>query len=461
MHDSKALVEDSPLTPFHRRLTIYSAGGPFLDGYILSIIGIALTQLGPQLHLDAFWSGFIGASALAGIFIGGLVFGYLTDLIGRQVMYTIDLILIIIVSILQMFVNSPLELVILRFLIGIAIGADYPIATSLLAEFAPRKYRGPMLGMLLVMWYLGATVADIVGYLLMMGTGINSWKWMLGSSAIPALILVLMRWGTPESPRWLISKGRIEEARQIVKRVFGPDADISELDEQTEKTRFSKMFEGDYLKRTLFIGLFWSFQIIPLFAIYTFGPEILNAFHLGQGNLAYIGEALISMFFLLGCIPALFLVNTMGRRPLIIWCFAIMTIGLLILGVFPNPPIWVIISGFAVYALFSGGPNVLDWIYPNELFPTEIRASAVGVGTAISRIGAFIGTFILPYTLSSIGVGPTMLIGAGITFLGLLVSIAWAPETKGKTLSESSSITSSRIDETSISRSNKFSDRQL
>lgn len=440
MEMSKSIMEDSPLTPFHKRLTIYSAGGPFLDGYILSIIGIALTQMGPQLHLDAFWTGLIGASALAGIFIGGLLLGYLTDIIGRQVMYTVDLALIVIVSIWQMFVHSPLELCILRFIIGIAIGADYPIATSLLAEFAPKKHRGMMLGLLIVTWYVGATAADVVGYLLL-GTGDSAWKWMLGSSAIPSLALVLMRLGTPESPRWLISKGRVEEARAVVKKVFGPKADIDELlEERVEKTRFSKMFEPGYLKRTLFVGLFWMFQIVPMFAIYTFGPQILDAFHLGKGDISFIGEAVISFFFLVGCVPALFLVNSMGRRPLIIWSFTFMTLGLLILGVFPNAPIWVIIGGFAVYAIFSGGPNVLDWIYPNELFPTEIRASAVGVGTAISRIGAFIGTFILPYSLDKIGIGPTMLIGAGLTLLGLIVSILWAPETKGMTLAETSII---------------------
>ncbi|MED1472637.1 MFS transporter [Bacillus salipaludis] len=409
-----------------------------MDGYILSIIGIALTQLSPQLHLNAFWTGLIGASALAGIFIGGLILGYLTDLIGRQVMYTIDLALIIVVSILQMFVHNAWELCILRLLIGIAIGADYPIATSLLAEFAPKKQRGMMLGSLILMWYVGATVAAVVGYLLL-DTGDNAWKWMLGSSAIPSLILVLMRLGTPESPRWLISKGRFEEARAVIKQVYGHNADINELlEEPTEKTRFSKMFEPGYLKRTMFVGLFWMFQIVPLFAIYTFGPQILDAFNLGKGNISFIGEAVISFFFLLGCVPALFLVNSMGRRPLIIWSFAFMFVGLLILGVFPNAPIWVIITGFAIYAIFSGGPNVLDWIYPNELFPTEIRASAVGFGTAFSRIGAFIGTFVLPYSLDKIGVGPTMLFGAGLTLLGLIVCIAWAPETRGLTLAETS-----------------------
>lgn len=436
---AKTSVEDSPFTPFLMKLTVYSSGGPFLDGYILVIIGIALMQLGPELQLDTFWTGMIGAAALAGLFLGGAVFGYVTDLVGRKLMYTIDLIAIIVFSILQMFVTTPLELFLLRFAIGIAVGADYPIATALLAEFSPRKYRGILLGGLIVMWYLGACIANLVGFAL--ANTPEGWRWMLGSAALPALILVIGRWGTPESARWLVSKGRIEEARSVLKQVYGPDVDLEDLGEVTSvQTRYGKILEPEYLKRIIFVGGYWMAQVVPCFAIYTFGPAILSAFGLEKGNLAILGDGLISVFFLLGCIPALFLINSMGRRPMLNWSFLFMTLAMFVLGFFPNAPTIIIISGFALYAFFSGPPSVLDWVYPNELFPTEIRASAVGLCTAISRIGAAFGTFLLPYSLKSLGVGPTMLICAVITLLGLILSIVMAPETKGMTLAESSSV---------------------
>ncbi len=435
------VVEDSPLTPFLKRLTIYTSGGPFLDGYILTIIGMALLQLEPQLHLDTFWTGMIGAAALIGLLVGGALFGYVTDLTGRQFMYQIDLIAIIIFSILQMFVSTPLELAALRFLIGVAVGADYPIATSLLTEFSPRKYRGAMMGLLASGWYAGAVIAGIVGYLLL-NTGPDAWRWMLGSAAIPALILVAGRWGTPESPRWLASKGRTGEALDILKQVYGAHASLADLDEPpTEKTRISKLLEPSYLKKTLFVGLFWTFQVAPCFAIYTFAPQILDAFHLGSGNDWIIGYAIINIFFLTGTIVSMSLVNRFGRRPLIIWSFSFMTLSMLVLGVFPGASAWLIFLGFAVYAFFSGPPSTLDWIYPNELFPTNVRASAVGVVTAISRIGAAIGTFALPYSLRTYGIGNTMLISTLLTFLGLVICIAWAPETKGLTLKESCVLT--------------------
>jgi putative MFS transporter len=117
-----------------------------------------------------------------------------------------------------------------------------------------------------------------------------------------------------------------------------------------------------------------------------------------------------------------------------------MTLGLLVLGLFPQAPKSVIISGFLVYAFFSGGPSVLEWVYPNELFPTEVRATAVGVATGISRIGAALGTFSLPYFLQTYGIRPTMLVSTGITLLGFLICVLLAPETKGLTLRECSDL---------------------
>jgi putative MFS transporter len=435
---SRSIVEETQFTPFLKRLTVFCCGGPFLDGYILVIIGAALVQLTPLLQMNAYMAGLSGAISLAGLFLGGAVFGYVTDLIGRKLMFTLDLITIVVCSILCMFISNIGHLLILRFVIGMAVGADYPIATSLLAEFAPKKHRGMLLGILQVFWFVGAVAANFVGYFLIDMN--NGWKFMLGSAAIPAIILVLGRWGTPESPRWLMSKNRVDEARAVMKSVYGPDSDVDELEQEVVSTKFSKIFEKGYFSRLIFCGGFWLCSVLPLFAIYTFGPTILEQFNLAHGKAAMLGDSLLSAVFMIGCIISLWLINRMGRRPLIIWTFAIMAVGMLILGIMPNAGPAVIILGFCIYALASGGPADLEWIYPNELFPTEVRASAVGVATAISRIGAFLGTFALPILLEKMGIGPTMLVMAAVTILGLILCIALAPETKGLTLAEAASI---------------------
>jgi putative MFS transporter len=429
-------LDDFEYTPYLKKLTLFASGGPFLDGYVLVIIGVALSQLAPELNLTAHWSALIGAAALAGIFIGSSLFGYITDLVGRQLMFTFDLIAIAVISVVTMFVTSPMELVICRFLIGIVIGADYPIATSLVTEFTPRKYRALAIGFIAAVWYVGATVADVVGYFLVDVDG--GWRWMLGSAVIPCVILLIGRWGTPESPRWLARKGRTEEAQSVVLQLFGPGVELEP--EEVTKTRYSKLFEKGYFGRMIFVGTIWACQVVPMFGLYTFGPQIMGAFGFGTGRQAILGDVIISLFFLIGCIPAMYWLNSIGRRPLLIASFAIMSISLAVLGIFPNATIWVVVAAFAIYAFFSGGPGILQWLYPNELFPTEIRASAVGAAMAFSRIGTVLSTYALPIYMAKNGIGPTMFFGVAISVLGLVVSIAMAPETKGLTLSESSSL---------------------
>ena len=424
-------LDDVGMSPFLVKVTAFSSGGTFLEGYVLGVIGVALVQLIPVLGIDAHWSGMIGIASIVGIFIGALIGGYVTDMIGRKKMFILDVSAIAVLSLLCMFVTSPLQLVILRLLIGVAIGADYPIATSMIAEFSPRRYRATTMGVLAAVWYVGANVAYIVGFFLMELDG--GWRWMLGSSIVPCVIILVGRLSIPESPRWLLSKGRSDEAHAIVHDLFGADVTL-EAEVVATKTEFRKIFQRSYLWRILFIGIIWLAQAIPMFAIYTFGPQIIGAFGMGEGRGALIGEIIIGTFFMLGTIPAMILAEKWGRRPLIIVCFAAMTITLTALGLVPSPTIIFVISSFAVYALFSGGPGNLEWLYPNELFPTDIRASAMGVATALSRVGTVVSIYLLPGFMATHGTGATMLAGAAISLLGFLVSWAWAPETKGLSL---------------------------
>ena len=164
----------------------------------------------------------------------------------------------------------------------------------------------------------------------------------------------------------------------------------------------------------------------------------VDSFGMGEGRSALLGEMIVGTFFLLGTVPAMLLTESLGRRPVIIWCFAAMTVALGVLGLLQGG-VALVITCFAVYALFSGGPGNLEWLYPNELFPTDIRATAMGVAMAFSRIGTVIAIYGLPAFISAYGTGPTMLVGAVISAAGLAVSIAWAPETKGVPLSQTGS----------------------
>jgi putative MFS transporter len=436
--ESRHVLDDAPLSGFHKRLALYSSGGPFLDGYVLSIIGVALVQLTPQLGLSGTVEGLVGASALIGIFLGAFVGGWLTDRFGRQLLFTIDLIAIIVFSVAQFFVDGAFLLIMLRLLIGMAVGADYPIATSLLAEFSPRRWRGPLLGAFVCMWFVGAAVAYLVGELLMQYD--EGWRWMLASAALPALVIVLLRLGTPESPRWLLKQGRVDEANDVLRKVYGPNASVADLPEEIhENLRVGALIKSGYGKRMAFITIFWTCSIVPLFAVYAFGPKILGALGL-TGDLDNYGSVLITTMFCLGCVASLFLVDRIGRRRLIIHSFVWAGLALLVLGLFPTAAASFVLVFFAAYAVLIGGTQILQWIYPNELFPTEVRGSAVGLASSLSRIGAAIGTYLVPQALEHLGIGTTMIVAAVITLVGAAVSLAWAPETRGLTLGESSAL---------------------
>jgi len=433
---TRRLIDDAGMNRFLKKIIFFSSGGSFLDGYVLSIIGVALVQLTTDLRLSDVEVAATGAAALAGIFFGSLAGGRLTDALGRRTMFILDVSAIGLASLAACFVGAAWQLIALRLLLGFFIGADYPIATSLIAEFSPRNERAIGMGIVSGAWYLGATAAAFVGFGLYVVPG--GWRVMLGSALVPCIVLLIGRHDIPESPRWLARRGRVDEARAVMDAVFGGDVDLDEP--EAAPAGFGAVFRQGYLGRIMYLGVLILCQVVPMYAMYTFGPRILTAFGLGEGSLGVLGEALISLFFLLGTVPAMYWLNSLGRRPLLIGSLALMALGLLVPGIWPGAGLVVIIAAFAVYAFFSGGPGILQWLYPNEMFPTEVRATAVGVAIAISRIGVVVSTYGLPLFLDAYGIGATMLAGAGLLILALVLSVLMAPETRGLTLAQASSL---------------------
>ena len=439
-------MEEMPLSGFHYKMFAYSAGSAFLDGYIIGIIAVALYVLQTQFDMSVTMMGLLGTATLAGMFVGGILGGYLTDLIGRKKMFLIDMLVMLVVSILQFFINDPMQLVILRFIIGVAVGADYPIAGALMAEFSPKKNRGALLGGINSLWYVGYASSFLVGYL-MLSIGDTSWRWMLSSSAVPVLLLLLARLNMPESPRWLANKGREKEATAIIQKIFGNNVVMSTEPETKVKTTFLDIFRNGHGKWTIFVSIFWSLQVIPTFGIGTYTPEILAQFGFANGTQEFLGSAIMNLFYLVGLIPFLYLVEKWGRRPTLIWPFFISSIALFVLGAFSgsNMSFIFVLVLFIIYGIFNNAMGMHEWIYPNELFPTHIRGTAVGFSTAISRAASAIGTFLFPAILANYGLSVTLYICGALFFIGFLLSIFMAPETKNMSLSESSSINKGTI----------------
>jgi MFS transporter, putative metabolite transport protein len=418
---------------FLRRLTAATALGEGLDGYDLGAISIVLPTITAQLGLSATVTGLVGASTLIGIFIGAPGVGYLTDRFGRRTLFLADITSFIVFGALQLAVTNAGELLAVRLLLGISIGAEYSIGAAMLAELSPSAGRGRRLAWLQTCWYSGYVIAVATAYLFR-DTLHLSWREVLATSTLPAIATLLLRRGLPESPRWLISQGRDEEAREIVERHLGSDyAEGEQLaDEPTRGGGWRELFTPDMRRRTAFTSIFWAANVAPYFAIFTFAPTVFSSLGIHDVVVVTISENVVAA---LGALAGQLLVERTGRRPMVIVCFWVTAAMLVVVGGWSLAPGAVVVACFAVFSLFNAAQGDLTGIYPPEVFPSEIRSTGVGFSAAVSRIGAAAGTFLLPIGISTIGISASVLIGAGICVAGAAVSHLWAPETTGRSLS--------------------------
>jgi MFS transporter, putative metabolite transport protein len=418
---------------FLTRLTAVLIGGMFLDGYILGIIGTVIGTISDELEFTSLWEGLIVASTLIGILVGAPIGGWLGDKYGRKPLFMVDMAIFVVGSALQFFIQEPEHLFLVRLLMGIAIGVEYAVGWPLMSEFAPARMRGRLMGLTLVAFYAGFMTAFIVGYVLTETTTLD-WRIILGSSTVLAVILFVARLGLPESPRWLWSKGRHDEAHAIAHRYLLDSSDMTDVEhEHDRKGKFTDLFSRRYWRATLFCSMFWLCAVTPYFAIATFAETVLEDYGLGSGLGGGVGLSAVATA---GVVLAVLLIDRAGRRLLTVppqWlCFVLLAI----IGLWADAPPVAILGCFLVFSFFNAMYNTLTGIYPGELFPTEVRGIGTGFATAVSRVGAGAGTFLMPWSMDNLGAQTTMLIASGLVFLGAALSQWLAPETKGKSLTE-------------------------
>jgi putative MFS transporter len=420
---------------FLTRLVVVLIGGMFLDGYILGIVGPVTGTVSEELGISALWEGLIAAGALLGILVGSPLGGWAADKWGRKPLFIIDIGLFCVASGLQFFVDSPGLLFVVRLLMGVAIGAEYSVGWPMMSEFAPARLRGRLLGATLIAWYTGFMVAFLLGHLMVSYTDLR-WQFILGTSTFLAVALFLARLGLPESPRWLWSVNRHEEAEVLARRFMEADSFADVHHEDTQQGSFGMLFSKQYWRATLFVSGFWFCAVAPYFAIATFADSVLKQYGLGGGLAGGVG---LSAVALAGVILTVALIDKLGRRVLTVppqWLCAVV---LTIIGLWAGAPPAVVLTLFLVFSFFNAMYNTLTGVYPGEVFPTEIRGIGTGFAAAVSRLGAGAGTFLLPISMESLGTAPTMLIAAAVAFAGAGLSQWLAPETKGKSLTETAS----------------------
>ncbi|RQR22619.1 MFS transporter [Burkholderia sp. Bp9143] len=428
-------MEDVPLRGFHLRVAFSGTGGQFSDGFVLGIIGIAVSMAAGTLHLNALWMGALGAASLAGLFFGSMLAGPVADKYGRRTIFAFDMLLFAAISAAQYFVTSPAQLLVLRVLLGLILGADYVVSKSLVTEFAPRRYRGRLLSVLAAAWAAGYVGAYLAGFAIR-DIGPDAWRIMLAASGLPALLILPFRVGVPESPMWLMKRGRKDEALAIIRAKLGPDTVLRASPATHEQRRgaWSALFSSRWRKNTLVGCVFYTCQVIPYFALGTFSPKVLQALQVKD---SFVGGLVYNVLLFAGAIFGLLIADRLSRRAFLIGSFYLAALGLAVLAYAGFGPIGTILA-FGLFACILSAAANLEFVYPPELFPTDLRASGVGLAVASSRFGSAISTFLLPVAVQHVGIHAALGSCVAVLVFGGVFCHLFAPETGGENLSDMS-----------------------
>lgn len=402
-----------------------ATAGYVSDGYILGVVGIALASAQTQLSLSPAWLGALGGASLGGLFLGALVSGSIADRYGRRAIYAYNMLGFIGLSLLQLWVHSAAELLLIRFLLGLVLGTDYVVCKVLLAEFMPRVGRGRALSMMGVSWAVGYALAYVAGFVLQ-GTSPEAWRWILASSAVPALIALPLRLVAPESPLWLTLVGREAEARRIIDRWLGQGYGLPRAPASPAAITWGQLLSRQYRLGTFVASTVFFCLVVPYFAVSTFIPQVMTALHVAGNEVAGL---IYIMGLLLGSVAGFVIVDWFPRRVFVIGSFVITGAALLVPITLSGVPTALVIA-FAVFSCVLSAAQAQIYVYLPELFPTAVRASGLGIAVAVSRIGAAAGTSLLPLCVTHFGIHVALDVCVATLLCGAVVAYLWAPETR-------------------------------
>jgi putative MFS transporter len=422
-----AAMNNAKYTSFHKKLVIIAALGAFTDLYVIQALGASTFSVIPHFLGSTSNFAFTASLLFIGAVVGVFSMGTVVDLIGRRLTFIITLALTALFSFLSAFAQTPLELNILRFLIGFVTGADYPAAMTIVSEFMPTKYRGRGISYLWVGFTLGGVSAYLLGYILYITIGPTpiEWRIMLGSAAIPAVIGMILRTSLPESPRWAIEKGKFELASKGIKRASG-ELFSSQVLENSRKALFldeKVVIRKHYLKYfVLILPIFIAvmcFNLIPG-ALSTLNPSILSSL-----GVSHSGSLLYSASFLgVQVIATIMIARTIESVGRLKWAM----IGGSLETIFAFIVLIAYHNAYALFGVFMGLSFFAFVAVPvmrnagSELFPTEFRGFSSGVVMTGDRIASVIGLLLTPLLFSGKDVVRLFSVYGAIGLAGTLIA---------------------------------------
>ncbi len=415
---------DAALQGVRRRALLVSGIGFFTDAYDLFVIGIASTLLKGQWHLGDEKLALLNAVMLGAAFLGALAFGRLADVIGRTPVYWMSAALMVLAAIGSALSPSLTALVAFRFLLGFGVGGDYPVSAVLMSEYAHHSNRGRMIGLVFCAQAVGLVVGPLVA-LALLGSGAGpglTWRLLLGLGAIPAAVAVWLRRTLPEPPRYAAGNARAPRRR-------GMPPGAREL-------RTSRVL----LLTLAGTAGCWFLLDYAYYGNTISTPQIISLIspHASQTATIAIQLAIFAVAAVPGYLLAIARMDQIGHRRLQLAGFTVMGACFAVIGLVPGMTTAVVpfLLAYGISYFFTEfGPNVTTFVLPGELFPTRLRTTGHGISAGVGKLGAFIGVFLFPVLQHALGLRATLLLTAGMSVLGALLTLV-LPEPAGRTLEE-------------------------
>ena len=440
-----AQLDRSPLSGFHRKLLLISGLGWMFDAMDILIVGSVVAAVAGTWKLSPQVSGLIISANLAGMLVGAASAGFLSDRFGRKGVFQITLLAYSILTGISALAWSALSLAVIRFLAGIGMGGELPVASTLVSEFAPARRRGFLMVMLESFWAYGSVLAALIGYLFIPRFG---WQAAFLIGALPALYVFVLRRAIPESPRYLLSKGRVAEAEAILRQVEeGGAAPAQPVQPGTNQTvavatrvKLADLFGPGFARRTVMLWVLWFAMVFSYYGIFTWLPGLLRSKGFGLQE-AFLLNLIISLFQIPGYFSAAYLVERWGRKSTLVIFLLLNAVGALAFAgqsLSASPDVVQTLLWGGVMAFFNLGAWGIVYTYTPELYPTRLRGTGTGFATAVGRLGGVIapyavGSMLAAFAGSQFAVFITFTL---ILIIGGLVVLWLGEETKGRTLEE-------------------------
>ena len=434
-----ARLDRLPFNAAHRKLLVASGIGWAFDAMDVGLVSFVVAAIAadPHFNLNATEKSWVLSVGFVGMAIGAALGGYFADRVGRKTVFTATLVIFGLANAGMACSWTLTALLIARFIIGLGLGAELPVASTLVSEFSPTRHRGRMTVLLESFWAVGWIIAAAIGAFVIPNTGDWGWRWALLIGALPLLYAVVTRAHIPESVRFLESKGREDEAEQAVRyfeQASGVAPVASPKAEPLPAIRTRELFGHQYLARTVAIWLTWFFVNFSYYGAFTWMPSLL-ADQFGSLTSSFGYTLIISLAQLPGYFLAAWLVEIWGRRRTLSVFLAVSAVAAF---AFSQAGSVAAVIGFGMLLSASnlGAWGVLYAVTP-EIYQTRLRGAASGAAAAVGRVAAIIAPLLVPWFLTLSGGNKTVafVIFAVAFVLGCIAALC-LPERKGLDLED-------------------------